>query len=80
MSSTALNLRQSEPMTAGLLDGRKEIVIVIAVAVAVMVPAMVFGIPSNLDLSNHFRFALPFYDALKSGNVFPSWLQESNGG
>jgi len=80
MSSTALNLRQTESMTAGLLAGRKEIVIAVAVAVAVMVPALVFGIPSNRDLSNHFRFALPFYDALESGNVFPSWLPDSNGG
>src|ERR1043165_1937043 len=38
------------------------------------------AIPSNLDLTNHFRFALPFYDAIASGNVYPSWLAESNGG
>ena len=80
MSSTALNLSQTESMTVGWLAGHKEIVIVIAVAVAAIVPAMVFGIPSNRDLSNHFRFALPFYDALVSGNVCPSWLQDSNGG
>ncbi len=80
MSSRALNLSQAKTMTARLLAVRKEIVIVVAVAVAAMVPAMVFGVPSNRDLANHFRFALPFYDALRSGNFYPSWLQDSNGG
>src|SRR5687768_17944468 len=45
-----------------------------------MVPAFVFGIPSNRDLSNHFRFALPFYDAIAGGNFYPGWLAESNAG
>lgn len=41
---------------------------------------MLWGIPSNLDLTNHFRFALPFYDALVAGDAYPGWLAESNGG
>jgi uncharacterized membrane protein len=45
-----------------------------------MIPAVLWGIPSNLDLTNHFRFALPFYDAIGAGNFYPSWLAESNGG
>ena len=47
---------------------------------AVLAPAILFGIPDNRDLSNHFRFALPFYDAIRGGNLSPSWLAESNGG
>jgi hypothetical protein len=50
------------------------------VSLAVVVPALVWGIPSNLDLTNHFRFALPFYDAIAGGNLYPGWLAESNGG
>ena len=46
----------------------------------VIVPAILWGIPSNLDLTNHFRFTLPFYDAIAAGNPYPGWLAESNGG
>ena len=53
---------------------------VIAVSVLAVIPVLLFGVPSNRDLSNHFRFALPFYDAIAHGNFYPSWLAESNGG
>ena len=53
---------------------------VVCVSLAVIVPAMFWGIPSNLDLTNHFRFVLPFYDAIAGGNLYPGWLAESNGG
>jgi uncharacterized membrane protein len=45
-----------------------------------MAPMLVWGIPSSRDLANHFRFALPFYEAIRSGNWHPGWLAESNGG
>jgi hypothetical protein len=45
-----------------------------------MSPTLVWGIPSNNDLSNHFRFALPFYDALRSGHFYPGWLADANHG
>ena len=41
---------------------------------------MIFGIPSSRDLSSHFRLALPFYDAVRSGDLYPGWLAESNSG
>src|SRR5215203_7475397 len=53
---------------------------VVGVSLAVILPALVWGIPSNLDLTNHFRFALPFYDAIAAGDLYPGWLAESNGG
>src|ERR1051325_3331544 len=56
------------------------IALVLAVSFAVMIPAIVWGIPSNIDLTNHFRFALPFHDAIAAGDLYPSWLAESNGG
>jgi uncharacterized membrane protein len=59
---------------------QSHVAVVAAVCFAVMIPAVLWGIPSNLDLVNHFRFALPFYDAIASGNLYPSWLAESNGG
>jgi uncharacterized membrane protein len=45
-----------------------------------IVPAILWGIPSNLDLTNHFRFAVPFHDAIAAGDLYPGWLAESNGG
>lgn len=53
---------------------------VVAVSILVMLPVWIFGVPSNRDLSNHFRFILPFYDAITSGNLYASWLAESNAG
>jgi hypothetical protein len=54
--------------------------LVVGISLAVMIPVFIFGVPANRDLSNHFRFALPFYDAISSGNFYPSWLAESNSG
>jgi len=45
-----------------------------------IVPAILWGVPSNIDLTNHFRFAVPFYDAIAAGHFYPGWLAESNGG
>jgi len=56
------------------------IAFVVVVSFLAIVPAIVWGIPSNLDLTNHFRFALPFYDAIVAGDPYPGWLAESNGG
>jgi hypothetical protein len=56
------------------------IAFVVVVSFIVIVPAILWGIPSNLDLTNHFRFALPFYDAIAAGHLYPGWLAESNGG
>jgi hypothetical protein len=60
--------------------GNWHLAIVLASSFAVIVPAILWGIPSNLDLTNHFRFALPFHEAIAAGNLYPSWLAESNGG
>jgi len=53
---------------------------VAAISLAVIVPMFIWGIPSNLDLSNHFRFTLPFTDAIANGHLSPGWLAESNSG
>lgn len=53
---------------------------VIAISLAVVVPMLIWGVPSNLDLSNHFRFTLPFHEAIAGGIPYPGWLAESNNG
>jgi uncharacterized membrane protein len=60
--------------------GNWQLAMVFAVSLALIVPTIVWGIPSNLDLTNHFRFALPFYDSIAAGHLYPGWLAESNGG
>ena len=65
---------------SALGNWRPAIVFAVIVSFVVIVPAILRGIPSNLDLTNHFRFALPFYDAIVAGDPYPGWLAESNGG
>ncbi|HKC64184.1 MAG TPA: 6-pyruvoyl-tetrahydropterin synthase-related protein [Pyrinomonadaceae bacterium] len=65
---------------SSLVRRRLPVLCVIAVAVLAISPAIFRGIPSNIDLWNHFRFALPFYDSLQAGHLAPGWLAESNSG
>lgn len=58
----------------------RTVAVVVAVSFAAILPAIFWGIPSNLDLTNHFRFAAPFHDAIVAGDFYPGWLAESNGG
>src|SRR5712691_8580079 len=54
--------------------------VVAIVAVAVLLPIIIFGIPNGADLANHFRFAQPFYESIQAGHWHPAWLAESNDG
>src|SRR6266550_1989440 len=63
--------------------GRQEfrnVSIVAVVAIAVLLPIMIFGIPNGADLPNHLRFVLPFYESIQAGHLHPGWLAESNYG
>lgn len=79
MSSRALHNAARRAWISNASTSRS-VTLVAAVSFAVIVPAILWGIPSNLDLTNHFRFALPFYDAIAGGDLYPSWLAESTGG
>jgi hypothetical protein len=59
---------------------RGALLVVALTGVVALVPLMVWGIPSGGDLANHYRFALPFYDSIRGGHLYPSWLAESNYG
>jgi uncharacterized membrane protein len=79
MSARAVTNSQS--MTWSFNSPRvRSLSFVIVGAVLIAVPLLVFGVPSNRDLTNHFRFALPFYDAIVAGDPYPGWLAESNSG
>lgn len=56
------------------------VLVLLATGAAPMIPALYSGIPSGPDLPNFFRTALPFYEALRHGEIVPRWLASSNWG
>src|SRR5215471_17645659 len=80
MTSSALPIEKAAPFRFRQSPEAVRIITVIAISLLILVPLMLGGMPSSRDLSNHFRFALPFYDALRSGHYHPGWLAESTGG
>jgi 6-pyruvoyl-tetrahydropterin synthase related domain len=46
----------------------------------VLLPVMIWGMPRNNDLANHYHFALPFYEAIQRGDLHPGWLASPNFG
>ncbi len=80
MTARSLSLSATRSFASSLSPETRHLIILVLVAAATMAPTLVWGIPSNNDLSNHFRFALPFYDALRSGHFYPGWLADANRG
>ncbi|HVS82272.1 MAG TPA: 6-pyruvoyl-tetrahydropterin synthase-related protein [Pyrinomonadaceae bacterium] len=46
----------------------------------VLLPVVIWGVPNNNDLANHYHFALPFYEAIQRGDIHPGWLASPNFG
>lgn len=80
MSSRAIQNPDKRVWALNGSPGARASGFVVAISLAVVVPTFLWGVPSNLDLSNHFRFALPFCDAIAGGHLYPGWLAESNQG
>lgn len=80
MSSRSISLSATKSFASELSPETKHLILLVLAAIAIISPTLFWGIPSSRDLSNHFRFALPFYDALRSGHLYPGWLAESNHG
>jgi len=77
----SINIPASRSLDLGLLPETKHLIYLsVAAALVILVPTLLWGIPAANDLSNHFRFALPFYDALRGGHLYPGWLAESSNG
>src|SRR5713226_5347970 len=45
-----------------------------------LLPVVIWGVPNNNDLVNHYHFALPFYEAIQRGDIHPGWLASPNFG
>ncbi len=54
--------------------------IVILIGVAALIPAFIRGIPYGPDLPAHFRNTLSFNASLHQGDLYQSWLAETNAG
>ncbi len=80
MSSRAITMNAVRTSVSAVSPETKRILFVVIASLVIMAPTLFWGMPSARDLSNHFRFALPFYDALRAGNFYPGWLAESNSG
>jgi hypothetical protein len=80
MTSRSINLPASKNFEFRLRPELKHVLILVLAAAATMAPTLIWGIPSNRDLSNHFRFALPFYESLRAGDFYPGWMAEANNG
>jgi len=63
-----------------LINDRRAVLILLGLAVLLISPIAFWGIPAGADLANHYRFALPFYDSIQQGHLYPGWLAESNAG
>src|ERR1044072_8978046 len=50
------------------------------VALCMMLPIWVAGIPKGNDLPQHFQFAVTIRDALQAGDYYPSWMPNENKG
>lgn len=56
------------------------VLLIAAVAVAVMLPVLIFGLPGGYDLPHHFQCAATFYESILSGDFYPSWSLNRNFG
>src|SRR5258708_23231356 len=64
-------------MTARIKQFGPALLALLAGAVALL-PILIWGVPNNPDLANHYRFALPFYEAIQRGDLHPGWLASPN--
>jgi hypothetical protein len=47
-------------------------------AIGLTLPIYYSGMPAGNDLPQHYRFIYTFYDAVRSGDLYPSWPGETN--
>ena len=53
---------------------------VVAIGLLGSVAIYLYGIPYGLDLPHHYRMAQGFFESIKGGDLYPSWLSSTNGG
>jgi hypothetical protein len=56
------------------------LLVLLAATFLVVLPIIMYGSPTGADLPNHYRFAFTYYEALRTGDLYPGWLHLSNFG
>src|SRR5258707_2476908 len=56
------------------------VLVLLAVAFAVTLLVLIYGLPVGYDLPHHFQCAMTFVDSIKSGDLYPSWSLNRNFG
>lgn len=69
-------------MTSGLFIKTEKfrVLVLAAIAVAVMVPVLLFGLPNGHDLPHHYQCAMTFAESIRDGDLYPSWSLNRNFG
>ncbi|MEO7971668.1 MAG: 6-pyruvoyl-tetrahydropterin synthase-related protein [bacterium] len=53
---------------------------VVAIGLIGSIALYVYGVPYGVDVPQHYRMALGFFESIKAGDLYPSWLSSTNGG
>ncbi len=64
-----------------ILQNEKFFILLIAfVAVAVISPVLIYGLPYGYDLPHHYQCAMTYYESILTGDFYPSWSLNRNFG
>ena len=61
-------------------DERFHILPIGLVAVAVILPVLIYGLPYGYDLPHHYQCAMTYYESILAGDFYPSWSLNRNFG
>jgi hypothetical protein len=50
------------------------------VALCMMLPIWIMGVPRGNDLPQHFQFAVTIHDSILAGDLYPAWMPNENKG
>jgi uncharacterized membrane protein len=53
---------------------------VVAIGLFGSLALYLYGVPYGVDLPQHYRMAQGFFESIKGGDFYPSWLSSTNGG
>ena len=53
---------------------------VVAIGLIGSIALYLYGVPYGVDLPHHYRLAQGFFESIKGGDLYPSWLSSTNDG
>lgn len=53
---------------------------VVAIGLCGSLALYLYGLPYGVDVPQHYRMALGFFESIRSGDFYPSWLSSTNDG